>query len=252
MDLETVASIFASDFAIKIASSLRKDEPISDKCAYELARGILTALRLLKSGGPFWNIRFTEPVGFHPSIGMGAGHTVPLLPLRRKESLHLSVEDSLVCKDIWRNLQRLSHRKDQGKLDVGMRKFNDIYDRQFLEDKIIDISILLESTLLYGHDKELGYRLSLRGAHLLKSNRDSMETFNLLKKFYNLRSTIVHNGERLSSPISVDKRPFRPDEFVAEMESVCREVLRAFTEKVAGGVSISDVSKDLDKEALRP
>jgi hypothetical protein len=253
MDLETVASIFASDFAIKIVFSLRKDEPISDKFAYEQARRILTAFRILKSGDPFWNITFTEPVGFHPTFaGPTIAHTVPLLPVQRKESFRLSVEDCAVCKDVWQKLQRLSRQEDRGKLDVGIRKFNDIYGHKFLEDKIIDMSILLESTLLYGDDKELGYRLSLRGAHLLKSNRDPMETFIVLKKFYNLRGGIVHKGKRLSSPISVDKRPFRPDEFVAEMESVCREVLRTFMEKVAGGVSISDVNKDLDKEALRP
>jgi len=252
-DLETVASIFATGFAIKSTFSVEKSGPISDKFAREQARRILTALRILKSGDPFWNITFTEPVGFHPTFaGPTIEHTVPLLPVQRKESLHLSVGDCAVCKDVWQELQRLSRQEDRGKLDVGIRKFNGIYGHKFLEDKIIDMSILLESTLLYTTDKELGYRLSLRGAHLLKSNRDPMKTFNLLKKFYNLRSAIVHKGKRLSSPISVDKRQFRPDEFIAEMESVCREVLRAFIEKVAGGVSISHVNKDLDKEALRP
>ncbi|MDY6866051.1 MAG: HEPN domain-containing protein, partial [Halobacteriota archaeon] len=179
-------------------------------------------------------------------------YTHPLLPVQLGgESLHLSAEECKVCKDVWQNLQCLSHQKDQGKLDVGIRKFNDIYDRRFLEDKIIDMSILLESTLLYGDDKELGYRLSLRGAHLLKSNRDTEGTFKLLKKFYDLRSKIVHNGERLNPPVSIGEMPFRPDEFVAEMEAVCREVLRTFIEKVAGGFSISQVNADLDTESLR-
>lgn len=252
-DLETVANIFASGFAIKSTFSVEKGAPISNTFTHEQARQILTVLRLLKSGAPFWNVTFTEPTGFHPTFaGPTIAHDIPLLPVQRKESLHLSVEDCAVCKDVWQYLQRLSHRKDQDKLDVGIRKFNDIYDRRFLEDKIIDMSILLESTLLYDTDQELGYHLSLRGAHLLKSNREPIETFNLLKKFYNLRSAIVHKGKRLSSPVSVGDMQFRPEEFVTEMEAVCREVLRTFIEKVTGGDPISNVTKDLDEEALRP
>ncbi len=254
-DLNDIKRIFESGFAIKINFSLGKDEPISDKFALDKAKQVLTTLRLLKSGDPLWNIYFSEITDYHPKFapGFSSGCTVPLLPTRQlKERFHLSVEDCTVCKEVWQNLQRLSKHKDQGKLDVGIRKFNDIYDRRLLEDKIIDMSILLESTLLHGIDRELRYRLSLRGAHLLKSNRDPMKTFELLKEFYDIRSEIVHDGKRLSPPVSVGKMQFRPDEFVAEMEDICREVIRAFIEKVAGGVSISRVNEDLDKEALAP
>lgn len=190
-------------------------------------------------------------MGFHPSTdGYSGGYTGHLLPEKLKESLYLSTEDCTACKNVWQNLQRLSNFNDQGKLDVGIRKFNDIYDRKLLEDKIIDMSILLESTLLYGIRDELRFRLRLRGANLLKSDRDPMKTYNLLKEFYDLRCVIVHEGGRLSSSISVNNRQFSPDKFVTEMESVCREVLGAFIEKVAGRVSIDAVVKYLDDEAI--
>ncbi len=251
-DLAIVKKVFSSGFAIK-CSFFEKKRVLSCGDTHKKAEEVLITLRLLKSGNPLYDIILTEPVGFNPvTAGLGSSHTDRLYSIspRQEEDLHLTVEDCVLLKNVWQRLQHIFRLNDQGKLDVGIRKFSNIYERKFLEDRIIDMSILLESTLLYGIKDELKYRLSLRGAHLLGSNREPEETFRLLREFYDVRSTIVHNGNRLTSQISVDKRPFSPADFVAEMEAVCREVLRTYIDKVARGDSISNVNKDLDNEAL--
>jgi len=85
---------------------------------------------------------------------------------------------------------------------------------------------------------------------LLRPYRDPRETYKYLKKFYDLRSMIVHNGKRLSSAIRIDEQELTPKEFVADMESICREVLKTLIEKLASGVSLSNINEDLDKCAL--
>lgn len=250
--LEVLETIFGSGFAIKVAFSSQKDEPVSDKSARERARLLLTALRLLKPGHVSWNITFGVPTDFNPVLATPTvQYSIPLPSTRRKECLFLSAGESEILRNIWHSLRCLSQCRDQGKLDVGIRKFNDIYNRSSLEDRIIDMSILLESTLLYGIKDELAYRLSLRGAHLLKSNRDAKQTYKYLKKFYDLRSDIVHDGKRLDPAISIDGSELTAKWFVAEMETVCREILRAFVEKVAKGSSLGNINKGLDEEALR-
>lgn len=65
---------------------------------------------------------------------------------------------------------------------------------------MLDIAIAFEALLLSdGGDKELSYRLRLRGARWLEQDLPSRQrTFDLLKLLYTLRSTIAH-GEDLDT-----------------------------------------------------
>lgn len=250
-DLEAVKNIFSSGFAIKVSFSLNKDKASSDRISEEKAQHIIMSLLLVKSGNPFYDAIFTEHQGFHPSIaGPSFRHPDSLHYTLRQNSMHLSTDDITSFKDIWDKLNRLSLKEYQGKLDVGIRKLIDNSGRKTLEDKIIDLSILLESTLLFNIRDELRYRLSLRGAHLLRSTRNAKSSFKLLQKFYDIRSDIVHNGKRLSAPIHYDGRDVNPSDFVSDIEDYCREVMRNYIDKILTGISIDRVNTKLDENAL--
>jgi hypothetical protein len=138
-------------------------------------------------------------------------------------------------------------------LELALSRFNAMYGRSSLEDKLIDIAIVLESTLLHHTRDELKYRLSLRGAHLLKSARDPAETSDLLKKLYDERSEIVHNAAPVSHQLLVGEsapRKLSAQQFVAELEAICREVLRAFVRRIGDGQSLQDITMALDEQAL--
>lgn len=71
------------------------------------------------------------------------------------------------CASVVAFFQRLRQCMNNGfhkGLDAALRRFNLSYARSLPEDKIIDLTVALESTLLFGVDAELQYRLSLRGA----------------------------------------------------------------------------------------
>ena len=72
---------------------------------------------------------------------------------------------------------------------IAMDYLHKCYNTNTPYDRIINLAIILESTMLAGRNEELNYRLFLRTSALL--GRDVKE---LLETFYSIRSDIVHNG----------------------------------------------------------
>jgi len=72
---------------------------------------------------------------------------------------------------------------------IAMDYLHKCYNTNTPYDRIINLAIILESTMLAGRNEELNYRLFLRTSALL--GRDVKE---LLETFYIIRSDIVHNG----------------------------------------------------------
>jgi len=245
--------ILSGRFAITVASRVKKGERKAIGEAREEAKRVVTALRLLHSGGVSCNISFTDVTGFHPNFkGLVSAGTAPLVPQDRSpREFHLCAEECDALKARWESLVRLSGEENRGGLAVAVRKFDDACSRWSREDMIIDMAVLLESTLLHKIKDELIYRLALRGAILLKTTRAPVETHELLKAFYNIRSRIVHDGKKLAPLPNKLKSDFTPDAFIVEMQSICREVLVAFIDEVTSGGSISQVTDDLDEQALR-
>ena len=73
--------------------------------------------------------------------------------------------------------------------DIPSTYFHKCYNSQTPSDKILNLAIVLESTMLAGKNQELNYRLFLRTSAFLEQNVKK-----LLETFYTLRSEIVHNG----------------------------------------------------------
>jgi hypothetical protein len=140
------------------------------------------------------------------------------------------------------------------KMSIPLRRFNQAYGRQSGEDTIIDLTIALESCLLPNTRNELQYRLSTRGAALLASLRNPVETQTLLKTMYGIRSEVVHNGKLLSET-GVRKKierlgPVVAKDFMHACEDVVRDVLRESILRLARGGTLGALSEELDAEIL--
>lgn len=100
---------------------------------------------------------------------------------------------------------RLGRQPGRGGLEVALRRFGQSYGREVFEDIIIDLTIALESSILFGLKDELKYRLALRGAALLAMEPSSgdvdvaflTKVKALLHLVYDTRSLIVHEGAYL-------------------------------------------------------
>jgi hypothetical protein len=140
------------------------------------------------------------------------------------------------------------------KMAISLMRFNQAYGRQSVEDVIIDLTIALESCLLPNTRDELQYRLSMRGAALLASLRNPVETQTLLKTVYEVRSEIVHNGKLLSD--HGVRRKIESlgwdvaKDFQHACEDVVRDVLRESSLRLADGGSLADLCCELDDQIL--
>jgi hypothetical protein len=256
--LAVVARIFGSGCAIQVDLEAPKGEPIPVEQALPRAERVLTVLRLLKPGYVFCDAAFAEPHGFHPRWTVPAGeHIHPLMPVlmptRPGESMQFSAEDAALCAELWNKLKAALGAKARARLELAIRRFNEAYHRQEPEDKLLDIAVALETTLLVDTDKELGHRLALRGAQLLQSSRAPGKTHRLLEKFYSQRGKIVHAGRRLPSWVLVDPGQglkLRPVQFADEIHALCREVLTAVVESVAQGTDIPGLIRQLDDDVV--
>ena len=112
---------------------------------------------------------------------------------------HLSRQNNLLVENLY-NLNRSVFMNIQKQFEIvkkvknkstyiAMDYLHKCYNTNTPYDRIINLAIILESTMLAGRNEELNYRLFLRTSALL--GRDVKE---LLETFYIIRSDIVHNG----------------------------------------------------------
>lgn len=143
-----------------------------------------------------------------------------------------------------------------GDMTLPLRRFNQSYHRTLPEDQIIDLTVALESSLLFREKgEELSYRLSLRGAALLAPAGawEPEKSQALLKVMYDIRSKIVHDGRLLSDLEKDIKKKLQPvgispREFPQQCEDIVRDVLKAYAlRKEATGQSIEQINEALDK-----
>lgn len=144
--------------------------------------------------------------------------------------------------------QRLA--AEEGRLAVALRRLDFLDERRQVEDKLIDMSILLESTLLAGVKDELRFRLGLRGARLLMPERPPADTNALLKKLYDVRSKVVHGEGELPRRIRVGTEELGADEFAARVQDVCIDILLKLLLDRPPGTALSRFMEELDRQAI--
>src|SRR5260221_4697854 len=233
---------------------------------------ILTALRLFKEGYIEASAAYVEerPLPFkryvyHALMFNGMTFQLGIHRLRlfshfKPGQYSLSKDDLHRVKKLHEALCLLSSQKQEkiqqrpyGDLTVTLERFNQSYKRESHEDRIIDLTIALESSLLAGLKDELKYRLAIRGAALLVKIWEPQNSQLLLKTIYDVRSAIVHNGMQLggtnlkkllrrSLPESME-----PEKFTQYCDNIVRDVLRTYVFRLSGSQSLQEVNDDLDK-----
>lgn len=116
-------------------------------------------------------------------------------------------------------------------LEVALQRFRDSCERFPPDDpaKLLDMSIAFEALLLNdGVDKELRYRLRLRGARWLDVDfKTRVATFRLLGLLYDVRSKIAH-GETLDSLDAGERKSI--EEVLRDTPILLRRALRTTLE----------------------
>lgn len=137
---------------------------------------------------------------------------------------------------------------------LPLRQFNRACQRLKDEDRILDYSICLESTLLSGVRSELSYRLALRAAKLLFSQRNPKETFDRIRCLYEVRSKIVHGncyiGSKGVKDVIMKQVAMQPGEFMLSTDLLMRQLLPAIVRRVSRQCTFAKLGKRLDDEII--
>ncbi len=104
-------------------------------------------------------------------------------------------------------------------IKIGLSRFNSSYEQRDPPNRLIDLVIALEALFGGGKPHSFSYTVSQRCAGWLRSPGRSPDTlFSKVKKYYSLRSKVVH-GRNLSC---------LPGDEVDALEGIVRESLRKF------------------------
>lgn len=112
-------------------------------------------------------------------------------------------------------------------LNIALRRFDLSYERERLDDRLIDLMICLEALYAKDSHTELSYRISLRSALATGIDQaDRRKTFDWLRKAYEIRSDIVHGKE--VRKVLIGGADVTLDALVAFTEQNVREAIRFF------------------------
>jgi hypothetical protein len=219
----------------------------SDGAGYPLAARAMLAMRLLGAGAPhFGRMLLKRPAAFNVGIGGrsysgftiwwpgGVYHlTQAMIPqIRQQVETLIAVE-----KDLTTSARHIG---------LALRSFSSIYDRLMHqgEDCIIDAITALEA--LWKLDIELSFRLAFRTASLLGETDDLREQiFETLRKYYGIRSKIVHG-----TPLKASESAFVQND--EPLRNIVRQTLRAFLHLLANPAewTVARLARDPDPVLL--
>lgn len=215
---------------------------------------VITALRLLKSG----DVGFTTLYVISPppmSRWMAINPPTFTLPPRqftRARRLYtLAPNEIEQIKELIRFLSLMyTRRKFLREMGLAVRRYNYSYQREGMEDRLIDYVIVLESLLLQP-ELELKYRLSLRTSVLLSKGDEEKanEIFQFIKQAYDLRSNIVH-GKNITKTLNRIGMPL--EEFVSKLEGYARDSIREMFIKHQQYRSKEKILNLLDEMIVKP
>lgn len=188
------------------------------------SRRAIQALRLAAAGsitmGPMWVTRPARfDVGIEGLVWVGDSISAPGTPFIWTEQVerdYPGIYNALVT------LEKDGYGTSPGNLAIALNKFGTTYDswRTGQDSQILDCCTALEALL--GNETEIAFRLSFRVACLLGTSDDHRRhLFKLMKRFYDLRSRIVHGGK-------LDRKQEIMLGRGGELQSLVRQLLRAF------------------------
>lgn len=151
-------------------------------------------------------------------------------------------------------LLRLRAQPELSGLHPAIRRFGDEYIRLRWEDRLVDLTVMLETLSVEKRDREKGRLIAARGAAMLDGQPTAVDPKVFLAAMYKARNAIVHSGavfggEELSRIFSTEIASVHPNDVIIRYEDLARHILRGYVEKVSSGESIAQVNVDLDKSA---
>lgn len=253
------AQFVNSLFCVKSARTFLVDEARNYSAFSKQVYRIVSALRLVKAGDVGSPCFYGTPEDIASSREIGDPVGIEASTLSASTVRESWVEPyELLETDIKAFLgiyEAIGACENEGTLDAfstALSRFNMAYQRDELSDRIMDACIALESSLLFGIDQELRYRLALRGAALLADVKAPSETAAILESMYDIRSRIVHGGMRFEEACSKVKVPAYQDPFTFAKEciEVTRMVLRAYLVRLASGTPLAQMNEHLDAHII--
>jgi hypothetical protein len=149
----------------------------------------------------------------------------------------------------------LDGRKHRAGLEIGLRRFNQSYSREYYEDRLIDLTVALESTLLAGigdPKTELKYRFALHGAAVLARHRDPQEVHEFLRKMYDNRSAVVHRGKSRSEMRKPELMGREWRDYAQACEDMARDILAEYVRQLSQRPSstVESITKGLESRIV--
>jgi hypothetical protein len=238
-------------FKLVIPYEIKKGSSHTHKSALEIAEKVITALRLFKAGVVYFTETYSFPITFSPHTGISSSLSLDHAIRPRGDKFNLKKNEVKNCIKFWHEFREIILKENQG-LNIAIRKFNDSYNRLKLEDKIIDLTIGFESTILHGIKEELSYRLRLRTALLLGENFDERKRISkTMKELYDRRSEIVHQGKNLPPTLKIYGEEHTAKDFVSTIEDFLRRTIKKYGRRISQGESMEDINKNVDKSLLQ-
>ena len=214
----------------------------------EIFEGVITALRIFKSGGVDFYFTQQTPLMWDPFGGIGYqfkqrgdyfGHG----------AYNLKQDEIEGFVSFWKEFRDIIVKEEfQGHdyIRIVLKRFNLGLEEQDLENKFIDFFVAFEALFL-PETSELSYRLSLRTATLLGNLHQKKKLiFNFMKDAYNLRSKIVHGKTPKIGKKRVDLK-----DYVSELENYLRKSIIRFLRMTNQFKNQETILRNLDQQILR-
>ena len=183
----------ALKYALEASFSHRKGSPENIRIIDKEFEGVVTVLRLFKSGTV--DFFFTQQMPLLWSRYGGIAYRFKKRSGYLFLNYNLGKEEVDDFVELWKELGHTIVNEDfhgHKYLRIAVIRFNLGSEEKDLENKLIDFFVAFEALLLL-ETLELSYKLALRTATLLgESPKEKKEIFNFMREAYVLRSRIVH------------------------------------------------------------
>jgi len=182
---------------------------------------LITALRLFKSGIVGFNIIKTLKTLDVPVINEGTSGALTYKKFLG-QTYTLTRTEVSEFKSFWSKFSKID-LEQPASLSVAIRRLNYAYERDELEDKLVDFMVAFEALFFKeGERGEFRHKLSVRVARFLEQEYDQRKQIaKKMSEFYDMRSAVVH-GEKVNFSV----------EFVNTVEDHLRRSIRLFTERL--------------------
>lgn len=202
---------------------------------------LIICLRLFKSGAVSANWCYGYPVSFH-SYYISKFFVLPA-GAQFGEMYVLNTEGAQRLRRLMAKLglYTKSSRKYK-RIELALDYFNSSYSKMKTEDRFIDLMVAMDA--LYGIDKELNYRLSLRVSFLLgKDEIKIREIYKNMQSIYKIRNKILHGG----SP-QPDKKDIKAS--ASLLEGYVRATINCFIGLSLQGENLDDLVQHFEEEMI--